>query len=319
MAAVAPMAVRGSTQSRQFGRHPKNYKPPQNPHVEMPSVKELTGHIVKPPKIYNWIRQPFPHNKEDDKATRKRKRQLYVFQRTLPAPVPTAVLHGCHSRLGPENTFRRWWYADASERVLGRLAQDIALTIMGKHKPIYDKSMVLGDFVVVVNAEKVLMTGKKSLQKVYRHHTGFLGGLKETPVKRLLERKPIEVIRNAVYGQLPKNSLRVERMKLLRIFAGPLHPHTAEDLTPLPVWKEQARSPWLAPREKVVVKEPVMDFYDMEGKPFPELTTTLGDKISIEEAQAAIEAEEEVYRDESMIAPGQVGELPEVDWDWEKK
>ena len=92
---------------------------------------------------------------------------------------------------------------------------------MGKHKPIYDRSQNLGDFIVVVNADKVAFTGKKRDQKVYRYHTGWPGGLVTTPVETMYEKKPEEVLRRAVAGMLPKNTLRRERLKLLRIFAGP--------------------------------------------------------------------------------------------------
>mmetsp|Transcript_1070 Transcript_1070/g.2359 ORF Transcript_1070/g.2359 Transcript_1070/m.2359 type:complete len:333 (+) Transcript_1070:87-1085(+) len=316
-AAIA--VVGGGVHCRPFGRHPKNYPPPQRPDVEVPSVKDLTGHIVKTPKVYNWIRQPFQHDPSDDKETARRKRQLYVFQRTLPAPVPSAVLHGSHTTLGPENTFRRWWIADASEKNLGRLAQDIAHVIMGKHKPIYDKSLVLGDFVVVVNAEKVRMTGKKRTQKKYTHHTGFIGNLKHTPVERLLERKPIEVIRRAVHGMLPKNKLRDERLKLLRLFAGPAHPHTAEVLDPLPEFKREIRSPWVPPRAEIKPKESRIEIFTMDGKPMPELVNNLGDQISEEEAQRMVDEGNVTIRDESLNAAAQKVEMPKVDWDWEKK
>jgi hypothetical protein len=107
---------------------------------------------------------------------------LAVTQRTLPAPVVNTVLHGCHTRLEGDATLRRWWYVDAEGQIAGKLAAKIVKVIMGKHKPIYDRSQNLGDFVVVVNADKVAFTGRKREQKVYRYHTGWPGGLVTTPV-----------------------------------------------------------------------------------------------------------------------------------------
>jgi len=285
----------------------------------MPSVKDLTGHIVKTPKIYNWIRQPFDHNPADDKETAKRKRQIYVFQRTLPAPVPSAVLHGSHTRLGPDNTFRRWWFVDASERVLGRVAQDIAYVIMGKHKPIYDKSLVLGDYVVVVNAEKIQMTGKKRTQKKYTHHTGYIGNLKHTPVERVLQRKPIDVLRRAVDGMLPKNKLRDERLKLLRIFAGPEHPHAAEHFDPLPDFKAMVRSPWVPAPLPRKGEASFFEALDAQGQPIPDLVDNFGNKISEEEAMKAVEEGVVTFREEGLSVKQQEVVMPKVEWEWDKK
>jgi large subunit ribosomal protein L13 len=125
---------------------------------------------------------------------------------------------------------------------------------MGKHKPIYDRSQNLGDFVVVTNAEKVAFTGKKREQKVYRYHTGWPGGLVTTPLETMYEKKPEEVLRRAIAGMLPKNTLRRERLKLLRIFAGEKHPHSAEDLTPLPDNIVKVASPWLIVKERESVE-----------------------------------------------------------------
>ncbi|KAI0758189.1 60S ribosomal protein L23 [Fomes fomentarius] len=114
---------------------------------------------------------------------------------------------------------RVWHHVDASERVLGKLAERIAIALMGKHKPIYDPGADCGDYVVVTNARNIKVTGKKAQQLVYRHHTMFPGGLKEIQYKDMMRRKPDEIIRQAVSGMLPKNKLRERRLERLRIFA----------------------------------------------------------------------------------------------------
>ncbi|GAA5879408.1 hypothetical protein JCM16303_003192 [Sporobolomyces ruberrimus] len=113
---------------------------------------------------------------------------------------------------------RTWRGVDATDQVLGRMATRIAIVLMGKHKPIYDQSNDCGDYVIVKNAKKVKVTGKKKEQLVYRHHTMFPGGLKEIPFETMMERKPEEIIRRAVSGMLPKNRLRAKRLERLMIF-----------------------------------------------------------------------------------------------------
>jgi len=113
---------------------------------------------------------------------------------------------------------RVWHHVDAKERILGKLAERIATVLMGKHKPIFDRGVDCGDYVVVTNARQVFVSGKKTEQIVYRKHTMFPGGLKETPYKVMMDRKPDEIIRKAVSGMLPKNRLRARRLERLRIF-----------------------------------------------------------------------------------------------------
>ncbi|KAJ2920469.1 hypothetical protein H1R20_g16624, partial [Candolleomyces eurysporus] len=115
---------------------------------------------------------------------------------------------------------RAWHHVDASERVLGKLAERIALVLMGKHKPVYDPSVDCGDYVVVTNARNIKVTGKKEEQLLYRKHTMFPGGLKETPYKVMKEKRPEEIIRHAVSGMLPKNKLRDRRLERLKVFSG---------------------------------------------------------------------------------------------------
>jgi large subunit ribosomal protein L13 len=113
-----------------------------------------------------------------------------------------------------------WFVVDAEGQVLGRLATKIARILIGKDKPSYTPHLVSGDHVIVVNAEKVKLTGNKIDQKIYRHHSGYPGGLKEIPIRVMLQRRPEEVVREAVLGMLPKNKLRAQRAKKLRVYAG---------------------------------------------------------------------------------------------------
>jgi large subunit ribosomal protein L13 len=133
----------------------------------------------------------------------------------------------------PEEIERKWYLIDAENKVLGRLAADIASRLRGKYNPRFVPYADTGDFVVVINADKVLLTGKKTEQKVYYRHTGYIGGLKVTTAKKLKEKKPEELLRLAVKGMLPKNSLGRKLNKKLKIYAGPDHPHQAQQPIPL--------------------------------------------------------------------------------------
>ena len=123
---------------------------------------------------------------------------------------------------------KKWYLVDAQDRILGRLASQIAARLRGKHKPIFTPHADTGDFVVVVNAEKVALTGAKWDKKIYSHHTGYLGGLKQISARKLLEKKPEELLRLAVKRMLPKNSLGRRQLKKLKIYAGTDHPHAAQ-------------------------------------------------------------------------------------------
>jgi large subunit ribosomal protein L13 len=123
---------------------------------------------------------------------------------------------------------RKWYVVDASEKVLGRLATRIASYLRGKHKPRFTPNVDTGDFIVVVNAEKIRLTGRKLDQKVYYHHTGYPGGIKAETARKRLQRKPEEIIRSAVWGMLPKNRLGRAMLKKLKVYRGPEHPHQAQ-------------------------------------------------------------------------------------------
>ena len=123
---------------------------------------------------------------------------------------------------------RKWYVVDATGYTLGRLASEIAKVLRGKNKPIYTPFIDTGDYVIVVNADKIAVTGKKMNDKKYYHHTGYIGGLKEVTLKKLLETKPEAVLTHAVKGMLPKNTLGRHMIKKLHVYAGPEHNHAAQ-------------------------------------------------------------------------------------------
>jgi len=128
----------------------------------------------------------------------------------------------------PGEVTRRWYVVDAEGQTLGRLATRIADTLRGKDKPEYTPHVDTGDFVVVVNAEKIHVTGNKLDQKMYHRHSGYPGGLRSRTLREQLERRPTEVLRKAVKGMLPRNKLAAAQIGKLKIYAGPEHPHAAQ-------------------------------------------------------------------------------------------
>lgn len=128
----------------------------------------------------------------------------------------------------PESVERDWYVVDATDKTLGRLATEVARRLRGKHKPIYTPHVDTGDYIVVINAEKVKVTGRKTTDKVYYHHTGFPGGMKSITFEKLIIKKPQQVIELAVKGMLPRNSLGRTMMRKLKIYAGSEHPHAAQ-------------------------------------------------------------------------------------------
>ncbi|MBW1678931.1 MAG: 50S ribosomal protein L13 [Deltaproteobacteria bacterium] len=123
---------------------------------------------------------------------------------------------------------KSWQLVDAENKILGRLASKIAVVLKGKNKPIYTPHVDTGDFVVVINAQKVKLTGRKLKEKMYYHHSGYPGGLKSIAAEDLLQKKPEEVIRKAVRGMLPKNKLGRKMLKKLKVYSGNDHPHQAQ-------------------------------------------------------------------------------------------
>ncbi|MDH4228762.1 MAG: 50S ribosomal protein L13 [Nitrospirota bacterium] len=131
----------------------------------------------------------------------------------------------------------KWFLVDASGQTLGRLASRLASVLRGKHKPTFTPHEDLGDHIVVINAEKVRLTGNKMKDKMYRHHTGYIGGLKEFSAEKLMQRDPTRIITLAVRGMLPKNRLGRDMATKLRVYAGTAHPHQAQQPTPLTLTK----------------------------------------------------------------------------------
>src|SRR3712207_1158165 len=129
----------------------------------------------------------------------------------------------------PLEVERKWYVIDAEGKTLGRLASEIARILRGKNKPQYTPHVDVGDFVIVVNAEEVIVTGRKAEQKVYRRHSGYPGGMKETGYGRMMERRPGEILRRAVYGMMPRTRLARQQMRKVKIYAGPEHPHSAQN------------------------------------------------------------------------------------------
>jgi len=123
---------------------------------------------------------------------------------------------------------RRWYLIDANGKILGRLASFIATRLRGKHKPIYTPHADTGDFIIVINAKKVRLTGNKLKDKVYYRHTGYIGGVKSITAEKLLQKKPENLIRFAVEGMLPKNRLKKKLIKKLKVYAGSDYPHEAQ-------------------------------------------------------------------------------------------
>jgi large subunit ribosomal protein L13 len=123
---------------------------------------------------------------------------------------------------------RQWHVVDATDQVLGRVASKAALILMGKHKPTYTTFMDTGDHVIVINAEKIRLTGRKDAQKVYRHHTGYPGGLVEIGAVKMRATRPAKMIEHAIAGMLPKNKLGKQMYRKLKVYAGDKHPHQAQ-------------------------------------------------------------------------------------------
>jgi len=128
----------------------------------------------------------------------------------------------------PQDVRREWHLVDATDKTLGRLATEVARRLRGKHKPEFTPHVDTGDHIVVVNAEKIKVTGRKMEQKVYHHHTGYIGNLKSISLEELLEKHPERVIQKAVKGMMPKNKLGRAMYKKLHVYAGSEHPHAAQ-------------------------------------------------------------------------------------------
>ena len=133
----------------------------------------------------------------------------------------------------PSDIEQKWYVIDANGQVLGRLACKVADILRGKNKPIWAPHMDCGDFVVIINADKVKLTGRKMEQRKYTHFTGYPGGLRQTPIARMMEKKPEFVVRHAVRGMLPSNTLGRHMLRKLKVYASPEHPHAAQQPEPI--------------------------------------------------------------------------------------
>jgi len=135
--------------------------------------------------------------------------------------------------INEKDAVRDWYVIDAAEKPLGRVAAKAAYMLRGKHKPSYTPNQEMGDYIVIVNADKVAVSGNKATDKIYYHHTGFVGGLKSFTFQKLIERHPEDPLMIAIKGMLPKGHLGRKLLKNVKIYAGSVHPHTAQNPKPL--------------------------------------------------------------------------------------
>ena len=135
----------------------------------------------------------------------------------------------------PQDVRRDWYLVDATDKTLGRLSSEIAIRLRGKHKPEYTPHVDTGDYIVVVNAEKIRVTGKKMQDKMYHRYTGYIGNLKSMPMEKLMSEAPERALQHAVKGMLPRNRLGRKMLSKLRVFAGPEHDHQAQQPIPLDI------------------------------------------------------------------------------------
>jgi len=133
----------------------------------------------------------------------------------------------------PESVERKWYVLDAEGKVMGRVAAKVASIIRGKNKAIFMPNHEIGDFVVIINADKIVVTGKKAQQKMYYRHTGYVGGLKSNNFEKIMERHPTQPLENAIKGMLPKGPLGRKMLKNAKIYAGTEHPHTSQKPAPI--------------------------------------------------------------------------------------
>jgi len=158
----------------------------------------------------------------------------------------------------PNEVERKWYVIDAEGKTLGRLSTEVATLLRGKHKPIYTPHVDTGDHVIIINCEKVVLTGKKLDQKMYRHHSGYMGGMKEIPYRKFMVDKSEEAVYLAVKGMLPKNRLGRQMIKKLRVYAGPEHENQAQKPEVYELNKRDIENYFNYETLRVVVKEPLV-------------------------------------------------------------
>ena len=219
----------------------------------------------------------------------------------------------------PRDVESRWHVYDATDVVLGRLATEISVLLQGKHKPIYARHILTGDYVVVVNAARVKVTGAKMAQKMYRSHSHYPGALRETPLSKVLDRYPDRVIREAVRGMLPKNTLGRRMLRRLRVYAGDSHPHGAqvkdmasleevvapverEEMPPVEVMADQVEAV-----EDAAEAETVAEQAEVEAAEETEAVETVAEQAEVEAAEETETAE--VVAEQAEV---EVAEEPEA-------
>ncbi len=170
-----------------------------------------------------------------DSLCRERRFPFAVCHTVRPAGVPRGHFRMKTYVATPANREREWLVVDATGKTLGRLATQLADALRGKRKPEYTPHCDVGDFVIVINAEKISVTGKKREEKRYYRHSGYPGGLRSRTLNEMLDRRPEEVIRLAVKGMLPRNRLARAQLRKLKVYAGPDHPHQAQQPAPMEV------------------------------------------------------------------------------------
>lgn len=200
----------------------------------------------------------------------------------------------------PRDVESRWHVYDATDMVLGRLATEVSVLLQGKHKPIYARHILTGDYVVVVNAARVKVTGAKMAQKMYRRHSHYPGALRETPLSKVLDSHPDRVIREAVWGMLPKNTLGRRMLRRLRVYAGDEHPHGAQ-VKDMASAQEVVTAP--VEREETPPEETVVDQVDTAEE-------AAATEAVVEEAEAA-EAEETVAEEATEVTAAEEAEAAE--------
>ena len=191
----------------------------------------------------------------------------------------------------PSHVKPKWHVFDADGKTLGRLATEIAVLLQGKHKPIYTRHILTGDYVVVVNAGKIKVTGKKPQQKMYRRHSHYPGALRETPLSVLQERYPDRILRAAVQGMLPKNVRGRQMLRRLKIYAGETHPHEAQvgsslDAEAVSVVQEPQAEPQVVVEPEALEEQPVEEAT-------PEATEDASDEALSDELQTEAEVGDE--------------------------
>ncbi len=222
----------------------------------------------------------------------------------------------------PRDVETRWHVYDATDMVLGRLATEVSTLLQGKHKPIYARHILTGDYVVVVNAARVKVTGAKMAQKMYRRHSHYPGALRETPLSKVLDSHPDRVIREAVWGMLPKNTLGRRMLRRLRVYAGDEHPHgaqvkdmaSAEEVVEAPAKREEtppeeAVADQVETAEEAVAAEAVAEQTDVEAE---EPEETVAEEATEEAAASETVAEQADVEaaEEEPVAEAEAAEEP---------